>query len=651
MRGPGRKNKVVEIAQPSARAAHLVIPTILEASDAYRTRIGDLLGRIDTHVYIDTSFLMWATKIGPASRGELLDWLRTDLGERAHVPTWSAHEYLRHHVAGTIVEELTKKSAEVSQLMGSTFSYFRPFLDDPALPAAEGWDRLRASTRDAVNTLGRLAQAATDWKRAYPAHAEQIIQYVNERVLAVGSLFEDLPSIAMKGAARYEGRIPPGYQDRRKKGDGGDDDPEETSVIGANRYGDLIFWNEALSHASEARAAAIVVMTNDRKNDWRMGGEMRAAIDNTMLSLKKAWRPVPRIHPMLALEAGLAGVLQVELIDSQYLAAYLRGVDADRVGAFADVAIVPDPPAPPTKSEERAAAVQIREAADDLQAKREAAESLARAAKEGHRFPDDPAVRMTRAALAGALLKSRDGPDSRGSTILQRVRTSVDSAETFGAVLTQENLAGMDHIALASMARALHDRVVTGEPGYSEALVDLVPLLEELPLATAGALLLGLLASMYLEPGAGTSRLPPSSPASTMLLAALGRPFADSPAAVIGHRLAGNETRPLFIPTEELVDVRFDIEPDAIDGDELRSLKIAGVETLIAAQDDPALRLRNILCTNIAKGAAILDHAAGLFTLPRNRLGATADEEEEYNLTETIGFRSPAYVSRNKEQS
>lgn len=56
-----------------------------------------------THVYIDTTFLMWATKIGPASRIELLDWLRTDLNERAHVTTWAAHEYLRHHVAGMLI--------------------------------------------------------------------------------------------------------------------------------------------------------------------------------------------------------------------------------------------------------------------------------------------------------------------------------------------------------------------------------------------------------------------------------------------------------------------------------------------------------------------------------------------------------------------
>ena len=110
---------------------------------------------------------MWATKIGPASRGELLEWLRSDLGDRAHVPTWSAHEYLRHHVAGTIVEELNAKSTELGSLVGGSFTYFRPFLDDPALSSAGGHERLRASARDAINTFEAVIKSAKNWGRAY----------------------------------------------------------------------------------------------------------------------------------------------------------------------------------------------------------------------------------------------------------------------------------------------------------------------------------------------------------------------------------------------------------------------------------------------------------------------------------------------------
>lgn len=649
MRGAENEQMRAEDGQPVPIVARLRIPTELEGSDDYRARIGRLLGKAGTHVYIDTSFLMWATKIGPASRGELLDWLRTDVGDRAHVPTWAAHEYLRHHVAGTIVDELVKKTTEISQLAGGTFNYFRPFLDDPALPAAEGWDRLRASTRDAVNTLGLLATATKKWKDAYPLHAQEIIEYINERVLPVGGLFDDLLAIAQDGAARYEGRIPPGYQDRNKKGQT-DDDPDEVSVSGANRYGDLIFWKESLEHAETMGADAAIILTNDRKNDWRMGGVNRAEIDATMLSIKKAWRPVPVIHPMLALEAELSGVGEVALIDSQYLAAYLRGVDAGRVGSFADVAIVPDPPAIPTAKDDRQAAVARREAADAQKAEQRVADALAQAADDGFRFADDPAVGTNLRALTKALLGSRDGAGERGEAILARVRSDVEASERFADMLTADEIAGMDHVALASLSRALHDRVVEGEPGYADALVDLVGLLEELPLATAGAIYLGLLASMFLEPGSGTSRIPPASPAATKLLEQLARPFADTTAKVIGKRLLANERYPLFVPTEESADATLDVETEGGEADQLRSLKINGVETLAAAQEDPAYRLRDLLGAETTTGAAILELAAGFFSIPLATLDAHGDEASEYGLTGTIGFRTPDQLARSKEE-
>lgn len=649
MRGAEGEGVEAVGARPAPLAARLNIPTEPENSDDYRARIGRLLGERGTHVYIDTSFLMWATKIGPASRGELLDWLRTDVGDRAHVPTWAAHEYLRHHVAGTIVDELAKKTTEISQLAGGTFNYFRPFLDDPALPAADGWDRLRSSTRDAINTLGLLATATRKWKDAYPAHAREIIEYINERVLPVGTLFDDLTAIAEQGAARYEGRIPPGYQDRNKKGQA-DDDPNEVSVAGANRYGDLIFWKEAMEHAEAMDAGAAIILTNDRKNDWRMGGFNGAAIDQTMLSIKKAWRPVPVIHPMLALEAEMAGVGEVALIDSQYLAAYLRGVDAERVGAFADVAIMPDPPAAPDEKDERQAAVARRRADDAQKIEQRILDALAQAGDDGFRFADDPAVGTSRAALTKALLGSRGGADERGAAILARVRSDVDASERFADLLTADEVAGMDHVSLAAMARALHDRVLASEPGYADPLVDLVGLLDELPRATAGAIYLGLLASMYLESGAGTSRIPPESPAATMLLERLDRPFADAAASVVGRRLLSNERHPLFVPGEATTDATFDVETEGGEADQLRSLKINGVETLAASQDDAGRRLRELLGADVATGAAILEVAAGMLSIPLAAFDAHGDESSEYRLTETIGFRNPDQLSRSKEE-
>ena len=186
--------------------------------------------------------------------------------------------------------------------------------------------------------------------------------------------------------------------------------------------------------------------------------------------------------------------------------------------------------------------------------------------------------------------------------------------------------------------------------GYADALVDLVGLLDELPVATAGAIYLGLLASMYLETGVGTSRIPPHSPAAALLLERLDRPFADTATSVIGRRLLGNERYPLFVPTEASVDAAFDIETDRGEADQLRSLKINGVETLAPAQEDANLRLRDRLGVEVATGAMVLDAASGLLTIPQGAFDAHDDDTTEYHLTETIGFRAPDQLSRNKEE-
>lgn len=630
--------------------ARLSIPTSLESSADFKARLGKLLGEAHTHVYIDTSFLMWATKIGPASRGELLEWLRTDLGDRAHVPTWTAHEYLRHHVAGTIVEELNSKSAELATLVGGSFAYFRPFLDDPALLAVGGHERLRASARDAINTFEHVIKSARDWRRAYPEHANQIIEYINERVLEVGSLYDDVAKIANEGAARYEGRIPPGFQDRHKKGPLAEHQ-SEYSKDGANRYGDLIFWREAIVHARAVNAKAIIILTNDLKNDWRMGGETNANIEARMLELRKSWRPVPRIHPMLALEAKTVGIADVALLDSQYLAAFLRDIDERRVASFADVAINPDPPGPQSEDERRTEAKKRRELEDEKLASEQAAAAAALAAENGYRFADDPAVVVTTLSLKRALLESRKGPDERAELLLTKTRNGVDDYARLTEILDQEFIAGMDQNLLARMARGLHDRVLDNAPGYEETLADLGGMLPEIPPSSASALTLGLMASMYLEPGSGTSRIPPRSPIARFLLDAPYQPYGELPAQVIAKRLSDNDRRPLLIPLETSVECNFETDSEASESDLLRSFKVAGVEVLLAAQIEPALLLRNLIGAAHGTGTEILRAAAELFGLPFERMDPGGDDQSEYLIPEGMGFKDPTRVFRAKEET
>src|SRR4051794_12817664 len=66
----------------TARKPILTIPCETENSDAFKSRLLTLIRDERTHIYVDTSFLMWMTKIGSESRQELLAWLRANCGGR-----------------------------------------------------------------------------------------------------------------------------------------------------------------------------------------------------------------------------------------------------------------------------------------------------------------------------------------------------------------------------------------------------------------------------------------------------------------------------------------------------------------------------------------------------------------------------------------
>ena len=143
------------------------IPRETENSGDFIERLKSLMIEESTHIYIDTSFLMWMTKIGSRSRGELIDWLQRNCAGRVHVPIWAAHEYLKHHVAGTIIAELGAKSNELARLIGRTYRYFRPFIDEPLGEGAKDPSSIRAATRVALNTLDQLPVIGRQWQKLY----------------------------------------------------------------------------------------------------------------------------------------------------------------------------------------------------------------------------------------------------------------------------------------------------------------------------------------------------------------------------------------------------------------------------------------------------------------------------------------------------
>src|SRR4029077_20250194 len=66
---------------------------------------------------------------------------------------------------------------------------------------------------------------------------------------------ERLAPIRKEGEERYAKKIPPGFEDAKKGGEGGD------------KFGDLIIWKEMIEKA-KAEVRPIIFVTDDGKSDW-----------------------------------------------------------------------------------------------------------------------------------------------------------------------------------------------------------------------------------------------------------------------------------------------------------------------------------------------------------------------------------------------
>ena len=611
----------------------LTIPSSVENATDFRLRIANLFQCQGTHIYIDTSFLMWMTKIGLVSRKELKDWLQVNCDGRVHVPIWSAHEYLKHHVSGSISKELITKTREVQRVVGRSYAYFRPFLDsalDEGNPAA-----FRAEARQALDAVRLVANKIEKWTKSYELNAVDVISFINELIVDKTSIYSEFDNIEQVGNGRYGGLVPPGYRDRHK--DGRNTESVGSSILrsaGTNVFGDLIFWKEILFHARHVDAEAVVVITNDRKNDWYMGGGDDRGLDQALRALKREWKPVPRPHPMLAAEARVvANVKQFELVDSVYLAVVLRDVAEQEVQAFADVAIIPDVE---VSSEDRDSDEQV----DQAGVVSPGGPDSEKGPLSDFIFPSANRVRNTLGTFRRTLLESRKDP----SDVVERILRSWQAGALDEDLdpIADDAESDLDHTELATLARELHDRALAGIAGYQEVLVDLVGTLDELPENTAAALYLGLLSSMYLSRKKNDSRIPPTSPVATLLLDRQSKGYSLNGVQVVSNRLRDNDRLPLYLPNGECPEilVELDVEPQTSGLDELRSLTIDGTEVLVVAQGDERLRMSALFGgMGPVSGERIIRKACEVFAVPYSQVRAVHRFQQEYYFAGLIGFK------------
>ena len=594
-----------------------------------------------TRIYIDTSFLMWLTKIGPKSFDQFNTWIKTTSDGRIHVPVWAAHEYANHHVAGTLAAELDAAAGELSAIAKSAYGKLRPFLDAD-LVAGKSAESQQVQLRSTLSALAAAADHSRRWKNQYKDRTQAVMGFITDHSLQNTSVFDLMNAFPALGIARFDGRIPPGFQDRSKKQRISEDGD---AVAGSNKYGDLIFWREILDHAKSVQAKHLILLSKDGKNDWLFGSGTQP-LDADLREMGRAWKPLPVPHPMLGAEArNIAGVEGLSLIDSAYLGALLRQHAVANVGAFVDVAVVPDPP--PPLDEQKAAKKRALEALSADQRGKAQSNVL---------FFDGSNVASTPIALKIAINQCRQEPAATSglAVLVQQMKDLVASGKGISELFTEQHFKDRSTNELATFGRIVHALVLSEEsPEYTEAGADLVAVLERFPEKTSGALLLGMLVAMYM-PNRTDCRLPATSPLLAEIYRVSQLPFAKTACEVIGAAIESKEMQPLFKPlgSAATVDSKFEIDHTNLDEDSLESLSLAGELVLTDQQYNKKFNLR-MLCDGKDRlsGGEILELAGRMFGIPIEAIKRDADADRQYFIANSIGFKDPQSVFIDGQES
>ncbi|MEA2906629.1 MAG: hypothetical protein QOI12_4016 [Alphaproteobacteria bacterium] len=624
--------------EPSDLPDGLIIPVDVPSIEDFKRQFEAAVSDESCHFYIDTSILIWATQIGKAARAQLTKWIEAVGQSRFHVPVWAAHEFFNHHVNDLIGRKLSEAADAMRKTADQTYSEIRPFLGE-ALDERSPED-LHLQARDTLVQLKRLAADVGRWKeKHYQQHLQEVVDLISSlRLRHRPGILGFMSDIDVLERNRYAGRIPPGFKDRNKREKKLDMDRAGSSAefFGSNRYGDLMFWREVIEHASSSTAVTgIVIISNDAKNDWQMGGGRSPDEDQEMRELRKGWPPIPTVHPMLRYEANYAAAVNtVMLIDCEYLALLLRktGVEANEFVGAAISTRLPDP---------RSDAKEKR--------KSKVREALAASGSAASVLESDQVVTSSFALVRASRQKQVTGATK---TLLADMFDDQTSEQPFS--LPDVFLSNATTADLVQLGRGVHERATNGEALAVTRLTDLIAGLPDLPVGSATCLHFGVLISIYFDEENGV-RLPPVALALDELMRFRRDDFAARSLEALEFRFKNELKRSPFVVGRSKDVLDLTLRTKDVASSELHtitSLQVDGIELLTLAQSDETLRL-NVLLENKTPVSLqeLTDIVARSFGIPSSliELGDRADRILSYDAL--TGIESPNAVFITKEDS
>lgn len=203
----------------------------------------------------DANVLLDLYRYSDEARDAFLNLLNNHCA-RVWLPHQAAHEYFQNRP--TVINEQSKSYDATLKDINDLYNSFSQKNRHPFLPR-----QLLGEVEELFKKLNEHLENAkkSHLKRLNDDEIQaEITKIFGQRV---GSPFssEELKILFEEAKARYQSKIPPGYEDAQKN------DNEKDLIGQQRRYGDLIMWKQIIAFAKEHKTHVILI-TEDTKDDW-----------------------------------------------------------------------------------------------------------------------------------------------------------------------------------------------------------------------------------------------------------------------------------------------------------------------------------------------------------------------------------------------
>ncbi|WP_217560997.1 PIN domain-containing protein [Paenibacillus sp. GbtcB18] len=208
----------------------------------------------------DTNSLLNIYRYPKDSRDLLLKILES-LSDRIWIPHQIAYEYHRN-IHGEFINQ-NNAYKETKEIITSATGSLRQELNKlrhSNIQVNEIIEKIAALESESINMLDNQKLSQPDLNKI----KEQISAIISNKIGKEYSQAQ-LDEIYVEGSDRYPKEVPPGYKDlAEKKGK----ISYYNGKMYKDEYGDLVYWKQLLEHAKKAEVKSVILVTDDRKEDW-----------------------------------------------------------------------------------------------------------------------------------------------------------------------------------------------------------------------------------------------------------------------------------------------------------------------------------------------------------------------------------------------